>query len=61
MPSSFLLRWLDWFIPAQARTDEATLGRARIFAFTHLVGPAMGLPVVVGLIMAGLFTGKRTG
>jgi hypothetical protein len=52
MPSSFFLRGLDWFIPPQARTDEATLGRARIFAFTHLVGPAMGHAISVYLYFA---------
>src|SRR5215471_9801711 len=37
-----MLRVLDWFVPPQARTDEATLGRARIFAFSHLFGPFLG-------------------
>lgn len=52
MPSSLLLRGLDWFVPPQARTDEATLGRARIFAFTHLAGPAMGHAISVYLYFA---------
>src|SRR6185437_16149897 len=28
----------DWFIPDSLRTDAATLGRARIFVFSHLFG-----------------------
>src|SRR5579885_397211 len=36
------LRALDWFIAPQARTDAAVLGRARIFVFSHLFGPALG-------------------
>jgi signal transduction histidine kinase len=52
MPSSLLLRRLDWFIPPQARTDEATLGRARIFAFSHLFGPLLGHAISVYLYFA---------
>lgn len=52
MPSSMLLRSLDWFIPPQARTDEATLGRARIFAFSHLFGPFLGHAISVYLYFA---------
>lgn len=47
--SSTMLRMLDWFIPAHARTDEATLGRARIFAFSHLFGPFLGHAISVYL------------
>jgi signal transduction histidine kinase len=36
------LRALDWFVPPNARTDDATLGRSRIFAFSHLFGPLLG-------------------
>jgi signal transduction histidine kinase len=49
MLSSILMRNLDWFIPPQARTDEATLGRARIFAFSHLFGPLLGHSISVYL------------
>jgi signal transduction histidine kinase len=42
MSSEKFLRMLDWFVPPEARTDEATLGRARIFAFSHLFGPFLG-------------------
>ena len=52
MPSSVLLRSLDWFIPPQARSDEATLGRARIFAFSHLFGPFLGHAISVYLYFA---------
>ena len=52
MPSSLFLRRLDWFIPPEARTDEATLGRARIFAFSHLFGPLLGHSITVYLYFA---------
>src|SRR6185436_1772803 len=44
-----LLRMLDWFVPPLARSDEATLGRARIFAFSHLFGPFLGHAISVYL------------
>jgi len=42
MLADYFLRAIDWFVPPQARTDEATLGRARIFAFNHIFGPCLG-------------------
>jgi len=33
---------IDWFVPPEANTDPATLGRARIFAFSHVFGPCLG-------------------
>src|SRR5258706_15616269 len=42
MLQAAFLRRLDWFVPPQARTDAATLGRARIFAFSHVFGPFLG-------------------
>ncbi len=42
-------RAVDWFIPDTLRTDAATLGRARIFVFVHLFGPAMGQSISIAL------------
>jgi signal transduction histidine kinase/CheY-like chemotaxis protein len=42
-------RAVDWFIPDTLRTDAATLGRARIFVFSHLFGPAMGQSISLDL------------
>ncbi len=46
------LRAIDWFIAPQARTDAATLGRARIFVFSHLFGPALGHAISVFLFIS---------
>jgi signal transduction histidine kinase len=46
------LRALDWFIAPQARTDAAILGRARIFVFSHLFGPALGHAISIYLYLA---------
>ncbi|HEX5282403.1 MAG TPA: ATP-binding protein [Micropepsaceae bacterium] len=43
---------IDWFIPPQARTDAAMLGRARIFVFSHLFGPALGQAISIYLYFA---------
>jgi signal transduction histidine kinase len=42
-------RAIDWFIPDSLRTDAATLGRARIFVFSHLFGPTLGQSISVYL------------
>src|SRR5258707_3327739 len=42
MLQAAFLHKLDWFVPPQARTDAPTLGRARIFAFSHVFGPFLG-------------------
>jgi signal transduction histidine kinase len=39
----------DWFIPDSFKTDAATFGRARIFVFSHLLGPALGQSISVYL------------
>jgi signal transduction histidine kinase len=46
------LRFVDWFVPPEARTDAATLGRARIFAFSHVFGPCLGHMISVFLYFA---------
>src|SRR5690348_13661526 len=40
---------IDWFIPDTLRVDAATLGRARIFVFSHLFGPTLGQSISVYL------------
>ena len=42
-------RAIDWFIPSSLRTDAATLGRARIFVFSHLFGPTLGQSISIYL------------
>ncbi len=42
-------RAIDWFIPDALRTDAATLGRARIFVFSHLFGPTLGQSISIYL------------
>lgn len=46
------LRLVDAFIPERSRRTKSTLGRARTFVFTHLVGPATGASILVFLFMA---------
>jgi signal transduction histidine kinase len=46
------LSLIDWFVPPNARGDNATLGRARIFAFSHVFGPALGHMISVFLYVA---------
>jgi signal transduction histidine kinase len=46
------LRAIDWFIAPQARTDTAILGRARIFVFSHLFGPALGHSISIYLYIS---------
>jgi signal transduction histidine kinase len=36
---------IDWFIPEPLKTDAANLGRARIFVFSALFGPVLGLGI----------------
>jgi signal transduction histidine kinase len=52
MLANQFLRVIDWFVPPQARTDEATLGRARIFAFSHIFGPCLGHAISIYLYVA---------
>jgi signal transduction histidine kinase len=43
---------VDWFVPPEIRADSAMLGRARIFAFTHLFGPLLGALICTFLYFA---------
>jgi signal transduction histidine kinase len=47
-----LFRAIDWFVPAELRTDTASFWRARIFALTHLFGPLLGATIVIYLYRA---------
>ncbi len=49
---SRVLRLIDWFIPERSRRSKSKLGRARIFVFTHTVGPASGASIVAFLFLA---------
>ena len=49
MVKPLFYRFTDWFIPNWDRLDAASLGRARIFAFTHVVGPLLGQGISVFL------------
>jgi signal transduction histidine kinase len=49
MPRTQLLAFLDWFVPTELRGDIAILWRARVFAVTHLFGPALGVSIIVYL------------
>lgn len=41
-----VLRFLDWFVPGSAKRTRSGLGRARMFTFAHLAGPALGSSIV---------------
>ncbi len=46
-----ILTFIDWFIPERSRLTKSDLGRARIFVFTHLVGPTSGASIVAFLFL----------
>jgi len=46
-----LLRYVDWFIPEEARRERSELGRARNFVMTHVFGPALGQSISVFLYL----------
>jgi signal transduction histidine kinase len=52
MLATTMLRAIDWFVPHKARVDDATLGRARIFVFSHIFGPCLGHAISVYLYVA---------
>lgn len=52
MNAGYALKILDWFVPDRARIDEATLGKARIFAFSHIFGPGLGHSISIYLYLA---------
>ncbi|HEX2829612.1 MAG TPA: HAMP domain-containing sensor histidine kinase [Burkholderiales bacterium] len=52
MLNEHILRAIDWFVPAQLRTDTGSFWRARIFAISHLLSPCFAVPIVVFLFRA---------
>lgn len=52
MAKQKLLQAIDWFVPAELRTDTGSLWRARIFVISHLLSPGFGIPVLVLLFRA---------
>jgi signal transduction histidine kinase len=44
--SDRLLRTIDWFIPAELRTNTANFWRARIFVISHLLGPCSAIAIL---------------
>jgi signal transduction histidine kinase len=44
-------KFLDWFIPEEARQDRSDLGLARNFVFTHLFGPLLAQPMSLFLYL----------
>jgi signal transduction histidine kinase len=44
--SDRLLRAIDWFIPAELRTNTANFWRARIFVISHLLGPCSAIAIL---------------
>jgi signal transduction histidine kinase len=41
-----LIRFIDWFVPAELRASTANLWRARIFIISHLVGPFSAVAIL---------------
>jgi signal transduction histidine kinase len=44
--SDRLLKVIDWFIPAELRTNTANFWRARIFVISHLLGPCSAIAIM---------------
>jgi signal transduction histidine kinase len=44
-------RFIDWFIPEDARRERSQFGRSRNFVFTHLFGPALAQSISVFLYL----------
>jgi signal transduction histidine kinase len=47
-----ILRCIDWFIPASAKTERSELSLARNFVFTHLFGPALSQSISLFLYLS---------
>jgi len=43
--------FVDWFVPAQARNDAQLRNRIRMFLISHLLGPILGLPIPIFLVL----------
>jgi signal transduction histidine kinase len=49
---SRLVRFIDWFIPAEAKLERSERGLAQNFVFTHLSGPALSQSISVFLYLS---------
>jgi len=49
---SRLVRFIDWFIPAEAKLERSERGLAQNFVFTHLAGPALSQSISVFLYLS---------
>ena len=49
---SRILRFVDWFIPAEAKLERSERGLAQNFVFTHLAGPALSQSISVFLYLS---------
>jgi len=44
--SDRLIKAIDWFVPAELRTNTANLWRARIFVISHVLGPCSAIAIM---------------
>ena len=44
-----LVKFIDWFIPAEAKLERSERGLAQNFVFTHQFGPALSQSISVFL------------
>ena len=49
---SRIVRFIDWFIPAEAKLERSERGLAQNFVFTHLFGPALSQSISVFLYLS---------
>src|SRR6202046_2423587 len=49
---SRLVRFIDWFIPAEAKLERSERGLAQNFVFTHLFGPALSQSISIFLYLS---------
>src|SRR5262245_47424949 len=47
-----LVKFIDWFIPAEAKLERSERGLAQNFVFTHLFGPALSQSISVFLYLS---------
>lgn len=47
-----LVRFIDWFIPAEAKLERSERGLAQNFVFTHLSGPALSQSISIFLYLS---------
>jgi signal transduction histidine kinase len=54
---SRIVRFIDWFIPAEAKLERSERGLAQNFVFTHLFGPALSQSISVFLYLSDPYPG----